>query len=101
MSYPVFAKSYPTRLLSRRQLQSVMDYLKEYYVLKKDLKRKEIPCTISELSEHTSICSKTLYNYIHNLKIDPSFNPKDKYELINRSMSEDLERKLAMFIDDT
>ena len=102
MYIPKFPKPHPSKFLSRDQLQIVMDYLKKHYVYKKDQKTINLaPCSITDLADHTNICAKTLYNYIQHLRTDPNYNPVDHKKLVNRVMSIDLERQIAMFIDST
>ena len=91
------------RTLSREELQTLMDFLKQehvpYYLLHD--KTKPAPAvSVKLISSYTNISVRTLRNYIQKLSINPDYNPYDTYHSMNRAMSDKLEEQLITQIDE-
>ena len=90
----------PIRLMTREEAQVLMDILIKNFVHKK----KGCPdsqMSVEEIELWTGVSKRALYNYIHHLKRDRNFNPKDHHTAINRAMSDKLELELVMEIEET
>ena len=94
-----YHKSQPVRQYTRDDLQELMDYLKETYVLYYLKQAEKPPQPLSSLSKSTGISERSLRSYIKQLATNPDYNPKDHHEGINRAMSPRLEEKLLMQIE--
>ena len=95
-----FRRRQTIRYWTRDEAQILMNVLINTFVKKK----KGCPhyqLTPHEIEIHTGISRRSIYTYIHHLKNDINFNPKDHHTEINRAMSNKLELELVMEIEET
>ena len=88
------------RLLTREELQVLMDYLKQEHVpFYQDKQNASPSIPVQEISNYTQIKPRTIRNYIYRLSKDPEYNPYDNFHTMNRAMSDRLEEQLLLQID--
>ena len=89
------------RLMSREDLQILMDFLKRHFILNPPSPGTRGLISMKDVAVSTGISPSTLYYYKSHLERNPAYNPRDRFELLGRAMSDQLEEELILEIDRT